>query len=103
MDYQGLSIMGVDMSMRLDISERYRYFDKNEILWVYSYQHIGDVEGWFAWVTKPGEKEICIGRVPESEVVNRIESNRPLTQDDLIDLELWIKSGGLDIQPKENE
>jgi hypothetical protein len=89
------------LSVRLDISEKYHYFDKNETKWVYSYQKIGEVEGWFAWMTRPGEKEMCIGRIAESEVLDKISHNLPLTQDDLIDLELWIKSGGLDIQPKE--
>lgn len=93
-----------EVAMILDASETYRYFDKNEIQWEYIYDKIGEDEGWWAWMTRPGGTEICIGRVPEEEVIKKMESNHPLTQDDLIDLELWIKSGGLDqYQPRTEE
>ena len=90
--------------MRLDIAEKYQYIDENEVKWVYSYQKLGDDEGWFVWMTRPGMLEICIGRADEAEVLKKITEHPPLTQDDLIDLELWIKSGGLDqYQPRKEK
>lgn len=104
MSLQGLGIMEEVESMHLDLTEKYQYIDENEIRWVFSYQHLGDDEGWFAWMTRPGQIEICVGRVLASEVIERITKNPPLTQDDLIDLELWIKSGGLDrYKPRQGE
>lgn len=99
----GRDIMGVT-TMILDTANRYHYIDKNEIQWEYVYEKLGDDEGWWAWMTRPGGAEICIGRVSQEEIVERLKDNPPLTQDDYIDLELWIKSGGLDeYQPrKEN-
>lgn len=81
--------------MILDTSERYHYIDKNEVQWAFVFAKVGDDEGWWTWMTRPGGLEVCIGRLSEEEVRERIESNPPLTQDDLIDLELWINSGGL--------
>lgn len=87
--------------MRLNISEKYCYIDKDEVQWTFSYQSLDDDEGWFAWITRPGQVEFCVGKVSEQELIDRIERNPPLTSDDLIDLELWMKSGGLDqYQPK---
>ena len=90
--------------MDLDTSKRYGYYDKKEVKWAFTYQDIANDEGWFAWMTRPGQVEICIGRVSEEEVIKRLEENPPLTQDDLIDLELWINHGGLDkYKPKEKD
>lgn len=90
--------------MRLDVTEKYHYIDKNETKWVYSYQKFGDDEGWFVFQTRPGYPEICIGRVTEDEVEEKVMENPPLTQDDLIDLMLWMNSGGLDeYQPRKEQ
>lgn len=90
--------------MRLDVTEKYSYIDENEVKWVYSYQHLGDDEGWFVWMTRPGRVEICVGQVEEGDVIEKMTKNPPLNQDDFIDLELWIKSGGLDqYQPREEK
>lgn len=86
----------------LDISQRYSYVDKEERVWRFSFERLGDDEGWFAWLTRPGTKEICIGRISESELSKMLKENPPpLTQDDFIDLELWFMHGGLEVyQPK---
>ncbi len=86
-------IVGVYM---LDISLRYGFTDKFETHWRFSFEKLGGAQGWFAWVTKPGQHEICIGRIAEEDLNKKLqEIPTPLTQDDLIDLELWMKSGGL--------
>ncbi len=77
---------------KLDIGQRYGFRDKNEVTWGFIYKVIGDDEGWFTFMQRPdSEKAMCIGRLPEAEVMKLIAENPPLTQDDLIDLELWIK------------
>ena len=97
------SMEGV-LAMRLNISEKYQYFDKNEVKWVFSYQKLGDDEGWFVWMTRPGQPEFCVGRLDEREVVEKLAENPALTSDDFIDLELWLKHGGLDVyQPRKKE
>ena len=98
------NIMGV-VTMGLDIATKYGYLDKNEVQWVYTYQKLGDDEGWFAWVTRPGQKEFCIGRITEKEILEKLTNNPPpLDQDDLIDLELWIDHGGLELySPKKDK
>lgn len=83
--------MGVTMTT-LDISQQYGFRDKSEITWGFSFRKIDNEEGWFVTMQRPGaENAICIGMLPEAEVVQRLAENPPLTQDDLIDLELWIK------------
>jgi hypothetical protein len=82
---------------RLDIEQRYGFRDKNEVTWGFIYRIIGDEEGWFAFMQHPGsEKAMCIGILPEAEVKKLITENPPLTEDDLIDLEMWMLRGGLD-------
>lgn len=88
------------ISIELDISEKYHYFDKEETKWEFSYQTVAGVKGWYVWMTRPGQPAFCAGLVTEDEIEERIMDNPPLTQDDLIDLELWMNSGGLDVKPK---
>lgn len=77
---------------RLDIEQRYSFRDKNEITWSFIYRIVSDEEGWFAFMQRPGaEKTMCIGMLPEAKVIELIAENPPLAQDDLIDLELWMK------------
>lgn len=94
----------MEVAMVLDVSKKYSYYDKKETRWTFTYQDIANDEGWYAWITKPGQIEICIGRVSEEEVIKNLEANPPLNQDDEIDLHLWMDHGGLDkYQPrKEN-
>lgn len=99
MDPNGLDIK--EVVMELDVSKRYSYIDKKEVKWVFTYQTIATDEGWFVWRTAPGQIEICIGKTTEEEVAKAIAENPPLTQDDLIDLELWMIHGGLETyQPR---
>ena len=94
----------MEVAMDLDISRRYEYYDKKEIKWAFTYQHIANDEGWYVWMTRPGQIEVCIGRTTEEEIVKKLEENPPLTQDDLIDLELWMSHGGLDkYQPRKED
>ena len=81
----------------LDISQRYSYIDKEERMWRFSFESLGDDRGWFAWLTRPGYKEVCVGRISEQELAKALkEAPPPLGQDDLIDLELWLQHDGLD-------
>lgn len=86
----------MEVAMILDVSKRYSYYDRNEVKWLFTYQDIANDEGWFVWMTRPGQIEICVGRTTEEEIVEKLKQNPPLTQDDLIDLELWMNHGGLD-------
>lgn len=82
--------------MDLDISTSYHYYDKKEIKWSFRYQQLANDEGWFVWMTKPGQIEICIGRTTEDEIIQKLKENPPLTIDDRIDLGLWLEHDGLD-------
>lgn len=86
----------------LDISQRYTYTDKEERTWRFSFERLGGDEGWFAWLTRPGQKEICIGKISDQDLAKALKENPPpLDQGDLIDLELWLIHDGLDAyQPK---
>jgi hypothetical protein len=66
---------------------------------------IGEEEGWFVTMIHPGSKPMCIGRLPEKEVIEKLAENVPLTKDDLIDLELWMKYhfGVDEFKPKEKK
>lgn len=89
--------------MRPEISTTYEYQDALEIFWRFSYEKIGDEEGWFAWIRRPeNEDYFCVGKISEKDLIKRLESTPgPLTQDDLIDLQLWLQHGGMDkYQPK---
>lgn len=91
----------IEVAMILDTEKRYYYYDRNEVKWVFTYQDIANDQGWYVWTTRPGQIEICIGRMEEEEIIERLDANPPLTQDDLIDLELWMSHGGLDqYQPR---
>lgn len=84
--------------MKLDIKRTYEFQDANETFWKFSFEQIGDEEGWWAWMRRPENKAYyCIGKFSEQDVIERVESTpQPLNQDDLIDLELWLAHGGLD-------
>jgi hypothetical protein len=83
--------MGDATMAKLDIEQHYGFRDKSETTWGFAFKKIEDEEGWFAFTQRPGvEKAICIGRLPEREVVKKLAENPLLTQDDLIDLELWM-------------
>src|SRR3979490_654441 len=77
--------------VKLDIEQRYGFGDKSEVAWGFIFTKIGEEEGWFAFMQRPGiEKAICVGRLPEAEIIKLLKENPLLTQDDLIDLELWM-------------
>lgn len=101
----GLISVGVFTMTLLDITQQYGYRDRSEIAWRFSWENVGDEQGWFVFMTRPGdERALCIGRVPEDEVVKKLKENPPLQKDDLIDLELWMAHGGLDqFKPKEKK
>jgi hypothetical protein len=84
--------------VKLDIKQIYEYQDENETFWRFSFEQIADEEGWWVWIRRPENKAFyCIGKFSEQEVLHRVEmAAKPLTQDDLIDLELWLAHGGLD-------
>ena len=83
---------------KLDIEQHYGFRDKSEVAWSFVFTKIGDEEGWFAFMQRPGaEKAMCIGRLSEAEIVKMIAENPALTQDDLIDFGLWVNHGGLDV------
>jgi hypothetical protein len=101
MSARGLDNISMEVAMYLDVSKRYSYIDKNEVQWAFTYQDLATDKGWYVWRTMPGQTEVCIGRIDEAEIVYRLGTNPPLTQDDLIDLELWLSHGGLDTyQPR---
>lgn len=81
----------------LDITQRFEFSDKAETFWRFGYETIAGEEGWFAWTRRANSEEyFCIGRISEVELIKRLETIPPaLTQDDFIDLELWMKTGGL--------
>ncbi len=83
--------------MKLDISKKYEYQDKSEYFWKFTFESIAGEEGWFAWIRRPDSEDyFCIGKIAEQDIVKRFEENPPpLTQEDLIDLELWMSHGGL--------
>ena len=84
--------------MKLDIQMKYEYQDAFEVFWKFVFDKIGEEEGWWAWVKRPENKEyFCVGLISEQELIKRLEATpKPLTPDDLIDLELWLQHGGLD-------
>lgn len=91
-----LGVYGGDM--RLDITKHYEYQDKSENFWRFTFESIAGEEGWFAWIRRPNSEEyFCVGKILPSDLIRRLEEiPPPLSTDDLIDLELWIKNGGLD-------
>lgn len=86
--------------MALDKGTKYSYFDKSETYWKFSYEVMGDDKGWFAFRALPGERLLAVGRITELEIEKLLQSNRPLEKDDLIDLELWMVHGGLEVPKK---
>lgn len=86
------------VAAHLDITKRFEFQDKSETFWRFDYETIAGEEGWYAWTRRANSEEyFCIGRISETELIKRLKVVPPaLTQDDLIDLELWMKSGGLD-------
>src|SRR6266852_529133 len=81
----------------LDKGKSYGYQDKSETFWKFHYDKIGDVEGWWIFVTRPGDQMLCVGRTTEEEILQTLKGvPPPLTQDDLIDLELWLEHNGLE-------
>lgn len=86
------------VAAHLDINQRFEFSDKSETFWRFDYETIAGEEGWYAWTRRADSEEyFCIGRISEVELIRRLETILPaLDQDDFIDLQLWMKSGGLD-------
>lgn len=86
------------MARHLDITLRFEFQDRSETFWRFDYETIAGEEGWFAWTRRAtSEDYFCVGRISEVELMKRLEGVPPaLTQDDYIDLELWMKTGGLE-------
>ena len=89
--------------MRLDITRRYEFQDSQEVSWRFSFDEIGGEEGWWAWVKRPEASSFfCVGKISDQDLIKKLESAPPLTQDDLIDLEMWLTHNGLDkYKPKQ--
>lgn len=84
--------------MKPEIGAIYEYQDSSEVFWKFSFERIGDEEGWFAWVKRPENADFfCVGKINERDMVKRLESSpAPLNQDDFIDLMRWLNHGGMD-------
>lgn len=82
---------------------RYIFRDEYETRWMFQFEKVGDLEGWFVFKQNPGDpKFFCKGTATEGEVEKVIIAQpKPLTDDDLIDLQVWMKDTRLD-QPKED-
>lgn len=97
--------------MLLNREVKYRVRDHLEAFWRFDWgragpqmsgRHSGEknidgqpIEGWWAWRKKPGLDWECLGSIAEAEILKRLEEHRkPLTDDDRIDLHLWLANEG---------
>lgn len=87
---------------KLDIHKKYEFRDRSENFWRFTFESIAGEEGWFAWVRRANSEEyFCVGKIPEPQLIEKLTSNpNPLTEDDYIDLELWMKRSGFIEYPK---
>src|SRR5712692_1206648 len=88
----------VQLASKLDPRHKFGGQDKNETWWRFAWESIDAVVGWFAWRKVPGATEyLCIGPILESEILKILKTiPNKLSEDDLLDLELWLNRGGLE-------
>lgn len=81
----------------LQRERKYSFRDEYEFVWRFAWGAANGEEGWWGWRKKVNEDEWkCLGIFAESEVLYRLEKHHsPLTDDDRLDLHLWLEHDGL--------
>lgn len=97
---QGMSELA-QMTQLLDKKAKYRFWAPDECWWRFAYEPQNDWSGvkwnWIAYRKKPGSSYVVQGPWTEIEVLNRLVLyGHKLDDDDLIDLGLFVYSGGLE-------
>ena len=81
----------------LNPNQQYKLRDSSEVCWKFVYEAIAGRLGWWGWYKAPGmSKYLCMGVYSAEDVERRVgEHALRLTDDDRIDLHLFLKNWNL--------